>query len=408
MNYGYSMHMTNSITFYHRNLGCADAVFPGIYARISSQYQWIRNIVCAWAENPPESYNCPPRPKAVEKDKRKVTMDIRLDRFPQETGWLIRSEYGKTHSYVSIGKYSAFLGKPSKDKNVITNVDLDEDTRYELIMLDSYGDGFKFDGGYYKLWLGDKPYAGIELIAGSHFGKFIRHSFYVPKNIANKAPTPSPEKQEEVNYPVIDDTPSPTAPEPDPYITIAFKFDQAPEQIGWAVTSIESEELLGSKQFGSYVGKKNSIISEKLTLPLPNESGNEGDQYVFAILDSGRDGLCCEKGQGFVQVFYGGIDDGVVMFRGGSFKYMDQFIFDYNGTVVKSPTVYLPPRLDGEYIDINELGQFPILDDIFSNMDDESDDSDTSGFTHNTARTTFWSCLKILMGTASILVCIFG
>ncbi|KAL3907525.1 MAG: hypothetical protein SGILL_008837 [Bacillariaceae sp.] len=37
--------------------GCAEQ--PGVYARISEGYGWIRERVCAISDDPPESFNCP-------------------------------------------------------------------------------------------------------------------------------------------------------------------------------------------------------------------------------------------------------------------------------------------------------------------------------------------------------------
>lgn len=310
---------------------------------MSNQYQWIRDLVCSWAEKPPPFYACPPKQERPENPERAVTFEIRLDRFPKETGWLIRSQYGKTNSYVATGRYSAYTGSSYQQKLVTTTVQLEEDTKYDLIMLDSYGDGLKFDGGYYKLWLGDAPYMGIQLVSGSVYGKFMKHPFYVPKSVATeqpiKAPSSPPQSLPPANAPTsidVDDT---------PFLTIGFKFDKYPEQIGWAITSIETRKLLISKPFGSYTGKKNSLVFEKFTLPDPSTALS--DQYIFAVLDSGRDGLCCENGQGFFQVFYGEMSDNNVMFRGGTFSYLDQFIFQLDGSVITSPPVYSPLRIDG-------------------------------------------------------------
>eukprot|EP00584_Thalassiosira_punctigera_P000765 CAMPEP_0172531210 /NCGR_PEP_ID=MMETSP1067-20121228/4703_1 /TAXON_ID=265564 ORGANISM="Thalassiosira punctigera, Strain Tpunct2005C2" /NCGR_SAMPLE_ID=MMETSP1067 /ASSEMBLY_ACC=CAM_ASM_000444 /LENGTH=375 /DNA_ID=CAMNT_0013315565 /DNA_START=29 /DNA_END=1156 /DNA_ORIENTATION=- len=39
-------------------MGCAHPEFPGVYARISSQYDWIRGQVCEEGSDPPASYGC--------------------------------------------------------------------------------------------------------------------------------------------------------------------------------------------------------------------------------------------------------------------------------------------------------------------------------------------------------------
>lgn len=38
--------------------GCANPDFPGVYARVSSAYQWIRDEVCQRSSYPPEDFQC--------------------------------------------------------------------------------------------------------------------------------------------------------------------------------------------------------------------------------------------------------------------------------------------------------------------------------------------------------------
>ena len=39
-------------------IGCASKDYPGVYARVSSQYDWIKNEVCKGSQNPPSSFGC--------------------------------------------------------------------------------------------------------------------------------------------------------------------------------------------------------------------------------------------------------------------------------------------------------------------------------------------------------------
>lgn len=39
-------------------IGCASEDYPGVYARVSSQYEWIRAEVCAWSNFAPEEFDC--------------------------------------------------------------------------------------------------------------------------------------------------------------------------------------------------------------------------------------------------------------------------------------------------------------------------------------------------------------
>lgn len=39
-------------------VGCADQDFPGVYARVSAKYEWIKSNVCEYGSSPPASFGC--------------------------------------------------------------------------------------------------------------------------------------------------------------------------------------------------------------------------------------------------------------------------------------------------------------------------------------------------------------
>jgi trypsin len=61
--------------------GCAEQ--PGVYARISEGYPWIREQVCSISENPPASFNCTTKLEAVEQPQS--TQQQQRTESPQET-----------------------------------------------------------------------------------------------------------------------------------------------------------------------------------------------------------------------------------------------------------------------------------------------------------------------------------
>jgi secreted trypsin-like serine protease len=46
--------------------GCADEVFPGVNARVSSVYDWIRDLVCDLSQDPPKDFHCFPEQEQEE------------------------------------------------------------------------------------------------------------------------------------------------------------------------------------------------------------------------------------------------------------------------------------------------------------------------------------------------------
>ncbi len=122
-------------------MGCAHESFPGVYSRMSSQMNWIKETVCKWAESPPDYFGCKKKSRENKNEedmgKRSVTVDIMLDRFPKETGWLIRTKNGKSIAYIPIGGYK---NVKESEKHIFATVHLPVNQEYEFIMLDSYGD----------------------------------------------------------------------------------------------------------------------------------------------------------------------------------------------------------------------------------------------------------------------------
>ncbi len=178
--------------------------------------------------------------------------------------------------------------------------------------------GLKFDGGKYKLWLGDTPYLGKLLAEGTTFNRSKHHSFYVPPDQGGKETNPvSPPSGSKPTSPNIPSPSNPTLPKPSPlanlpsianpppqntdqteentsppsennlHITIAIKLDNYPEEVGWAISSAKNE-VIASKPIGFYK-RKNKLIIEKVGIP--EKYLLYSDNIMFALLDNGQDGL---------------------------------------------------------------------------------------------------------------------
>ncbi|KAL7471238.1 hypothetical protein ACHAXS_011543, partial [Conticribra weissflogii] len=75
-------------------VGCADEKIPGVYTRVSYYYEWIRTQVCALSNDPPPSFDCPPRfPSAssLPISSTPLTVDFQLPLFASSYGILVES-----------------------------------------------------------------------------------------------------------------------------------------------------------------------------------------------------------------------------------------------------------------------------------------------------------------------------
>lgn len=63
---------------------------------------------------------------------------------------------------------------------------------------------------------------------------------------------------------------------------------------------------------------------EKVIIPEELDS----EHIIFALLDDGQDGLCCDKGQGLFHIFVGGIDAVNLIAKGSSFTRLQHFDID--------------------------------------------------------------------------------
>eukprot|EP00560_Eucampia_antarctica_P004043 CAMPEP_0197842040 /NCGR_PEP_ID=MMETSP1437-20131217/46519_1 /TAXON_ID=49252 ORGANISM="Eucampia antarctica, Strain CCMP1452" /NCGR_SAMPLE_ID=MMETSP1437 /ASSEMBLY_ACC=CAM_ASM_001096 /LENGTH=567 /DNA_ID=CAMNT_0043451873 /DNA_START=664 /DNA_END=2367 /DNA_ORIENTATION=+ len=351
-------------------LGCAHQHFPGVYARISNQIGWINKWVCEWSEAPPQdlgkwckfgrfnnSTTDVGKPNLIDdpsddkesdtqgKDlpQQLVTVIIHLDRYPQETGWLIRSKLDTitTHVFAPIGAYS---GQEKKD--IVQEVYLDVNREYEFIMLDSYGDGLQFDNAEYFVY---RNMDGTDQILAQGFGAdftySIKHTFSFPY-ISTQTPTAAPVI---FTTPTVPPTSRPTMERA--AIFIEFKFDKFPEEVGWDVASAQNGMLVGSKPFGSYAGNGHNLVTEKVWLYGP-EYGSQ--TFTFVIHDSGNNGLCCDHGPGYYKVYLDEVSSDNLLFGGDLYSSKEQYNF-----VIEWPSESLSEAPHETNFPVTEMTDYP-------------------------------------------------
>jgi hypothetical protein len=154
--------------------GCATE-YPGVYARLSYQYPWIKDLVCAMSVSPPEYFECPsnnndhsqlganlPSPSPgpvirpttapptiinIPEGHLAVKVEIQLDLRSKDTGWSIVSKDGRVLTEVEAGSYSQPYGL------IEQVVILPTSSEFLLIVTDTQGDGIccEFGGGWFQV-----------------------------------------------------------------------------------------------------------------------------------------------------------------------------------------------------------------------------------------------------------------
>jgi len=338
------------VHLYNIIIGCADKNFPGVYSRISSQYDWIKEQVCNLSVRPPESFNCngngiqtnvvdtvfwtaspagsvsitdepTPAPTIITEEPtispstlsptrsplegglKRILIVLKLDDSPEDTGWKLSTTNENQVVYEApAGQYKA----NQADSTVEYEFEVEGEQFYHLTIYDAPGNGFSGtmavygNGGVISMqsMLVQEP--GFSRVSGTE----VKHGFYVGDNPAQ-------------------------------IVTLRLKFDYYPNEVAYELRNVNNNITMGLAWFETFVsGTKNMVVKIPVYGP---ERGNQS--YEFQIWDAGEDGICCTFGQGKYQLYLGPIVDQVLLTNGGDFELTETFAFDIEGDLVtSSPT----------------------------------------------------------------------
>ncbi|KAL7549251.1 hypothetical protein ACHAWF_012515 [Thalassiosira exigua] len=94
-------------------IGCAHPEFPGVYARVSAQYPWIKSVVCAESSSPPASFGCGGATAVVDLNPPTASVEETQDlsvQVPQgsinEDGWTLIQREDFTGGYLGLFHHS--------------------------------------------------------------------------------------------------------------------------------------------------------------------------------------------------------------------------------------------------------------------------------------------------------------
>lgn len=226
-------------------IGCAERLYPGVYARISGEIDWIQTKICELTDEnvsfcpgggpppppppvptptmaPPTRPTTPvpapvpsPPPPPVptpgsDSGTTDLTLEITYDLYPGETGWRFEQN-GQVIFQRPTG--SIFI----KGQTVRETFEFQAGQPASFTITDSYGDGgcCRFGNGNYKVF---GPGGVILASSDGRYGEGERKVFMVPGG-GGSGGGPSPNTPEPQTTPVNPDTPAPqqqTNPTPSP------------------------------------------------------------------------------------------------------------------------------------------------------------------------------------------------
>lgn len=331
-------------------IGCLSPIFPGVYSRISSQYNWIRDTVCLHSRAPPDSFECDnitsSKPlTANDGDNNNddygmpyITLEINLDEQPEEFSWIL---YTTTSSGVVVdGSQQQQLRQQQQqtNNNIIATVPpgfytgysnytfhhkilVAENEFYHISLRDTIGDGLY---GYVAVYRGNALLSNLVM---------MERTFHPSSSMSTASSSSSSSTSSVTTYNKVDHAIY-TGSNPTHYFTLAIKFDKFPMDLSWTLESIPSITatataistgtiIMMHRPLGWYNDNFEMMsIVEIIPVFTPTttttSTSTYSNEYKFTIQDTYPcdddptticgDGICCNYGTGSYTLYVGDVD----------------------------------------------------------------------------------------------------
>ena len=250
-----------------------------------------------------------------------ITLQIRLDAFPQETGWsIVEERTGRILRAVRFGAY----GQEYENQVVTETFSVLPEEQYLLEMLDLWGDGLNGDGQA-TVYLGSDVDDTLILTRnGGRFGSSSKQYFStsIADTLVQAMPSVSPisagTQSSSLEPPAatavaavaasapvpesiaVQDTSDPSVLSTLVNVTVAITLDRFPTELGWYVQDdTNTKTRIHTVSQGQYNNSQaETTIMEGLLL-------EKDKRYILVLTDRAGDGICCLYGKGHVVVRYG-------------------------------------------------------------------------------------------------------
>jgi len=282
--------------------GCAQEEYPGVYAQVGSQMDWILSVICPMHGEPVPDYCSHYAPLQNCEGENQFRFDIKFDKYPDEVKWYIADVC--SGDVVARSSYYLFL---QPYESIFERVCLD-DSRYIFTIKDSFGDGLDQCVDDDKNCKYTISYYGEEVGSGEgNYGSQETHYFGLndcgPAGPAlSLLPSAPPSTSD-----LPSQAPSTSAPPslaPTSFVCndgtkfkLEIQFDEYPDETSWDVVDVCDDD----KEVASGEGSDN----DDSELRVYNKCLTTTTKYNFTIYDSYGDGLCDNGYCGEYTVTYG-------------------------------------------------------------------------------------------------------
>jgi hypothetical protein len=232
----------------------------------------------------PVDYDDPDDPDVpiIQDGQIPLTIQIQLDGYPQEIGWLVERLGLEVEEIIRVppGIYSV-------PRTLVTRtLILEEGELYNFGIYDILQDGI--NDGFVKLFLGTTSTEDETMLILNEdglFGEGIDFTFLASLSGGNNnEPTPAP-------------IPS------DYYLTLQLRLDLYPDEIGLQLRMgdpdtaterrVTTDTVIFFRPPRYYAGYSDTMVVEQI--PIPRAAVGTTREYTFIITDSYGDGLCCDS-----------------------------------------------------------------------------------------------------------------
>jgi Trypsin len=277
-------------------IGCADSEFPAVGCRTSAT-KWIRKTTCAFSEYPPDYFECDqfeseapsmaptsptisPQPTVQQVP---LTLTIRFDMFPEETGWEMWDE---TEQILYDSRPAGTYNASYLDSMATETIWVHHGNNYTFMITDSKDNGMSRWGILYELLapVQDGLFYTTLVNGNGDFSHRAKHTFHVPLE---------DEETSSLSVPANNNTILDLAVT----VYLNITFDSWPSETGWSIVHAQNHSnYVAHAPPGTYaVG---SHIMETIELPQVDPDNEEETEYALIILDQFGDGML--EGGGYI------------------------------------------------------------------------------------------------------------